>query len=261
MIQAVTTQEHREAFAARLAGKPYFEATMGTELALFGAHPASGWQFYLLPGNAALALRGGTATLCGTLPGGPAGEAAEELQGFLRFLRVDRLICQGQQPLPGWQRREPLLLWELPRGGCLPLPAPPPAGLTLEEHPAMLPVSRLVFPDSREEQEQFYSMACTAIAHGRGVCHALLHEGQPVCTVGSYACSEAEAYLAAGVTAPDWRGRGLAGWLILRLADRLAADRTVRFVSEASLEPFYRRLGFRRAGALENYIQDWEQYD
>ncbi|WP_303916433.1 hypothetical protein, partial [Subdoligranulum variabile] len=93
MIQAVTTSEHRAEFARRIAGKPYFEATMGTHCALFSAHPGSGWSFYLLPGNGALALRGGTATLCGELPAGQAGEeAAEELQGFLHFLRVDRLL-------------------------------------------------------------------------------------------------------------------------------------------------------------------------
>ncbi len=58
---------------------------MGTQCALFGSHPASGWQFYLLPGTGVLSLRGGTANLCGALPPGEAGEeAAEELQGFLR---------------------------------------------------------------------------------------------------------------------------------------------------------------------------------
>ena len=63
MIQAVTTSEHRAEFARRIAGKPYFEATMGTHCALFSAHPGSGWSFYLLPGNGALALRGGTVLL------------------------------------------------------------------------------------------------------------------------------------------------------------------------------------------------------
>ena len=142
MIQAVTTPEHQGEFIRRLGDKPYFAATMGTHCALFAAHPASGWQFYLLPGSGALALRGGSAALCGTLPGGPKGEETEELQGFLRFLGVERLLCE-EMPLSGWLAAEPLLLWELPQGGCLPLPAPPPAGLTLEEHPAMQPVSRL----------------------------------------------------------------------------------------------------------------------
>lgn len=258
MIQAVTTPEHQGEFIRRLGDKPYFAATMGTHCALFAAHPASGWQFYLLPGSGALALRGGSAALCGTLPGGPKGEETEELQGFLRFLGVERLLCE-EMPLSGWLAAEPLLLWELPRGGCLPLPAPPPAGLTLEEHPAMQPVSRLVFPDSEAEREAFYSLACTAQAHGIGCCRALLHSGQPVCTVGCYERSDTEAYLSAGVTAPGWRGRGLAGWLIASLANQLAAHRTVRFASTPALEVFYRRLGFTRAGVLQQYTREWEK--
>ena len=138
MIQAVTTPTHRREFARRLAGKPYFEATMGTACTLFGEHPASGWRFYLLPGTGALSLRGGTATLCGRLPAGPAGEEAEEeLQGFLRFLRVDRLISEPAAP-DGWQMTEPLLLWELPQGERLPLPPPPSQELYLETQPSMI---------------------------------------------------------------------------------------------------------------------------
>lgn len=261
MIQAVTTPAYRAAFLERIAGKPYFASVMGTPCALFADNPASGWQFYLLPGTGALTLRGGTATLCGDLPAGEEGQdAAEELQGFLRFLRIDRMICR-EMPLPGWQRQDPLLLWELPRGGRLPLPPAPPEELKWEEHPAMLPVSRLVFPEQETEQDSFYSMACTTIAHGQGCCRALLWGGQPVCTVGSYAGSETEAYMAAGVTAPEWRGRGLAGWLIVHLANELATARTVRFASEPSLAAFYRRLGFIQAGRLENYTQDWNHYD
>ena len=51
MIQAVATPAHRAEFLRRIAGKPYFAATMGTRCTLFGAHPASGWRFYLLPGT------------------------------------------------------------------------------------------------------------------------------------------------------------------------------------------------------------------
>lgn len=258
MIQAVTNSAHRAEFARRLAGKPFFEATMGTRCALFGAHPASGWNFYLLPETAVLALRSGTATLCGALPAGEAGEeATEELGGFLRFLQADRLLSE-QQALDGWQRATPLLLWELPQGRALPVPPAPPAELQLEEHPAMLPVSRLVFPDSVAEQEQFYSQACTSIAHGVGCCHALVDQGKPVCTVGCYEQSRTEAYLSAGVTAPDWRGRGLAGWLIVRLANQMASRRTVRFVSAPALQGFYTRLGFTRAGTIQQFTRKWE---
>ena len=229
---------------------------MGTHCALFGAHPASGWQFCLLPGTAALALRGGTATVCGSLPEGETGaDAREELAGFLRFLGVDRLVAERSLRLPGWQGAEPLLLWELPRGRTLPLPPAPPPELRLDLHPPMQPVSRLVFPQDRAEQEQFYSQACTALAHGFGVCRTLWAGERPVCTVGCYEQSGGEAYLSAGVTAPDWRGRGLASWLIVGLADDLAAARTVRFACAPALGPFYDRLGFAEAGALLQFTR------
>lgn len=256
MIQAVATPAHRAEFLRRIAGKPYFAATMGTRCTLFCAHPASGWRFYLLPGTAALTLRGGTAVLCGALPGGTRGEeAAEELQGFLRFLGIDRLLAE-QTPPPGWRADEPLLLWQLPQGQRLPQPPAPPPGLTLDEHPTMGSVSRLAFPDCAQEQDAFYTAACTAIAHGVGCCHALLYGGAPVCTVGCYEQSETEAFLSAGVTDPAWRGRGLAGWLIVRLANDLADARTVRFASAASLRPFYTRLGFAPGGTIPTFVQE-----
>ncbi|MFR3792521.1 MAG: GNAT family N-acetyltransferase [Blautia massiliensis (ex Durand et al. 2017)] len=256
MICSVTGPAQRQEFDRRIAGRPYFEATMGTHCALFGAHPASGWQFCLLPGTAALTLRGGTATVCGSLPEGQEGaDAREELAGFLRFLGVDRLVAERPLCLPGWQAAEPLLLWELPQGRALPLPPAPPPELRLAERPPMQPVSRLVFPESRDEQDAFYSLACTALAHGRGCCRALLAGEKPVCTVGSYEQSQTEAYMAAGVTAPEWRGRGLASWLIVRLANELAAARTARFACAPALGPFYERLGFAAAGTLLQFTR------
>lgn len=256
MIRTLTTPGDRQEFDRRIGGRPYFEATMGTHCALFGAHPASGWQFCLLPGQAALALRGGTAALCGALPTGEAGaEAREELAGFLRFLGVDRLVAGTPPDLPGWAEAEPLQLRELPRGGRLPLPPAPPPELRLTAHPPMQPVSRLIFPHSPAEQEAFYSLACTALAHGIGTCRALLAGQDPVCTVGCYEQSREEAYLSAGVTAPDWQGRGLASWLIADLANELAAARTVRFACAPALGPFYDRLGFARAGTLLQFTR------
>ena len=78
MIQSASTPELQTEFLRRIAHKPYFESTLGTHLHLFGSHPASGWAFYLLPGSAVLELRGGSAVLCGALPGGEAGEDARE---------------------------------------------------------------------------------------------------------------------------------------------------------------------------------------
>ena len=111
MIQSASTPELQTEFLRRIAHKPYFEATLGTHLHLFGNHPASGWAFYLLPGSAVLELRGGSAVLCGALPGGEAGEdAREELTGFLRFLHADTLRTEHPLTLPGWQPAAPLTL-------------------------------------------------------------------------------------------------------------------------------------------------------
>ena len=149
MIQSASTPELQTEFLRRIAHKPYFESTLGTHLHLFGNHPASGWAFYLLPGSAVLELRGGSAVLCGALPGGEAGEdAREELTGFLRFLHADTLRTEHPLTLPGWQPAAPLTLWELPKGRALPLPPAPPAELVPDKAPSMLPVRATPRPTS-----------------------------------------------------------------------------------------------------------------
>ena len=145
----------------------------------------------------------------------------------------------------------------MPQGRALPQPPAPPAELVLDKAPSMLPVSRLVFADSDAEADEFYSAACTALAHGVGQCRALLHGSRPVCTVGCYEQSENESYMAAGVTAPDWQGRGLARWLIVGLANDLAARRTVRFACFPELCGFYSQLGFIQNGKMQYYTTDW----
>lgn len=250
MITSATTPAQQAEFARRIAGKPYFAAVMGTALTLFGQKPGSGWSFYLLPGGA-LALRGGTATLCGALPD---ADTAEELQSFLQFVCTDRVLTE--QPLPFGTEAPPLTLWRLPKGRVLPLPPAPPAALMLTEQPAMLPVSRLAFAD-KAQADGFYSAACTAMAHGIGCCHALLQDGAPVCTVGCFSQSKTESYMSAGVTAPARRGRGLAGWLIVRMANELAQQRDAVFACEQALNGWYRSLGFRQNGIIQQYITDW----
>ena len=205
-----------------------------------------------------LELRGGSAVLCGALPGGEAGEdAREELTGFLRFLHADTLRTEHPLTLPGWQPAAPLTLWELPKGRALPLPPAPPAELVPDKAPSMLPVSRLVFAESDAEADEFYSAACTALAHGVGTCRALLHNGRPVCTVGCYERSDTESYMAAGVTDPAWQGRGLARYLIVGLANELTAERAVRFACFPALCGFYAQLGFLQIGKIQHYTTDW----
>ena len=258
MIQAVSTLTHQTEYLRRLSNKPYFSATLGTHLHLFGQHPASGWAFYLLPGSAVLELRGGSAVLCGELPAGEEGDdAREELRGFLQFLHADTLRTEHPLLLDGWWLAAPLTLWELPKGQTLPLPPAPPAELVLDKAPSMLPVSRLVFAGSDAEADEFYSTACTALAHGVGACRALLYDGRPVCTVGCYEQSDAESYMAAGVTDPAWQGRGLARYLIIELANELASERAVRFACFPELCGFYAQLGFLQIGKIQHYTTDW----
>ena len=151
----------------------------------------------------------------------------------------------------------PLTLWELPKGRALPLPPAPPAELAPDKAPSMLPVSRLVFAESDAEADEFYSAACTALAHGVGTCRALLHNGRPVCTVGCYEQSDTESYMAAGVTDPAWQGRGLARYLIVGLANELTAERAVRFACFPALCGFYAQLGFLQIGKIQHYTTDW----
>ena len=126
MIQSASTSALRAEYLRRLADKPYFAANLGTHLNLFGRHPASRWAFYLLPGSAVLELRGGSAVLCGELPGGDAGgDAREELRGFLQFLHADTLRSEHPLALDGWRPAAPLALWELPRGHAAPAASAP----------------------------------------------------------------------------------------------------------------------------------------
>ncbi len=176
----------------------------------------------------------------------------------------------GNHPASGWafyllpgsavlelRGAAPLTLWELPKGRALPLPPAPPAELVPDKAPSMLPVSRLVFAESDAEADEFYSAACTALAHGVGTCRALLHNGRPVCTVGCYEQSDTESYMAAGVTDPAWQGRGLARYLIVGLANELTAERAVRFACFPALCGFYAQLGFLQIGKIQHYTTDW----
>ena len=63
--------------------------------------------------------------------------------------------------------------------------------------------------------------------------------------------------MAAGVTAPEWRGRGLAGWLIASLANELAAEKDACFLCLPHLRGFYQRLGFIQNDVIQQYTTDW----
>ena len=89
----------------------------------------------------------------------------------------------------------------------------------------MLPVSRLVFAESDAEADEFYSAACTALAHGGGHLPRAAAQRQTRLH-GRLLRAErpARAYMAAGVTdAANGGAGGWRGWLIAGLANELTA--------------------------------------
>ena len=92
-------------------------------------------------------------------------------------------------------------------------------------------------------------------AHGYARVAALYDASErQVSTVGAYAMTDGEAYMARGETAAELRGRGIGGWLIAEFANRLSAEGwRVAFLCEQKRCHFYDRLGFARAGTLAVY--------
>lgn len=253
MIRAVQTEADAREFAARIHGQFYFRSAMGMRLALFGQKPGSGWRFCLTD-SGALMLRGSSAQLCGACRND--GER-EELAAFLRFSGVETLLCREEDhSLPGWGEPRPRMGFCLSKGKSLPgnpvlvdadtFPDAPPAGMQLEFSPSMWEISRLLFAD-QEEQERFYSDSCTVAAHGMGNTWALrAPDGALAATVSCCADFAGEAYVAAGMTAPDWRGRGLGAWLIAAMLSDKARTADAVLLCEPALCGFYERMGLHR---------------
>ena len=64
---------------------------------------------------------GGSAVLCGELPGGERVATPGRNCGVsLQFLHADTLRSEHPLALDGWRPAAPLALWELPRGRTLP---------------------------------------------------------------------------------------------------------------------------------------------
>lgn len=253
MIRTVQTEQDARAFSARIQGQLYFQSAMGMRLALFGQKPGSGWRFCLTDGGG-LMLRGNSAQLCGACRDADEGE---ELAFFLRFCGVETLLCrEGDNFPPDWPSPQLRTAFRLPRGESLPgIPPRPeldtlrqaaPRGMAFDPAPRVWEAARLLFA-RREEQESFYSDSCTAIAHGMGQTWALrTPEGALAATVSCCADYGGEAYVAAGMTAPDWQGRGLGAWLIAAMMAYKARTADALLLCEPSLCGFYERMGLHR---------------
>ena len=78
---------------------------------------------------------------------------------------------------------------------------------------------------------------------------ALSADGTLAATAGVYALQPWEAYIGAVETAPAFRRRGCAGYLVSLLAHTYA-QRPVRLICAEDMVPFYAKLGFARDGLL-----------
>ena len=249
MIQAVTDAAQQRAFLQTASGKPYFQALLGRDAALWTGNPGAPTRLFTLSGGA-LALSGRSAQLCCDSAAAPDWE---ELALFLRFAGVERVTASIRPP-ETWPLRRDLYLYTLAPGGQLPVPPLLPE-LHIDRHPSMQAISAELVPEEPERQEAFYSESCTALNHGYARVLAVCDgTGKMVCTVGAYAICAGEAYMAAGKTRPDLRGKGIGGHLIVTLANELAAEGyTVTFLCEAKRRHFYDRLGFVCVGSYGQY--------
>ena len=248
MIRAVASAADKQQFAKAVCGKPYFQALLGRDLALWADNPGAPVKLFVLSG-AALAVSGCSAQLCGK------PQNWEETVCFLRFAGVARLTTD--QPSTGPARlplRRALHLYRLSAGQSLPT-GPAPEGLTLRSAPPVMEIAQRLFAGEPERVDAFYSEACTALAHGYAAVRALYDgQGRMVSTVGAYAMANAEAYMAMGETVEELRGQGIGGWLIPTFANELAAQGwQVTFLCEEKRRHFYDGLGFSCVGKYYQY--------
>ena len=94
MIQTVTDAAQQRAFLQTASGKPYFQALLGRDAALWTGNPGAPTRLFTLPGGA-LALSGRSAQLCCDSAAAPDWE---ELALFLRFAGVERVTASIRPP-------------------------------------------------------------------------------------------------------------------------------------------------------------------
>lgn len=232
MISQVTTPAQQEKFREMVRDRICLEPMMETALTLFGEKPAAGFQFFLSR-EGALMIQGSLATAAGNFD-------PEELDSFLGFLGISRLMGE-ELHLPGWEKKETLTACR----GVSPVLEGPPAGTRLVTQPSLMEFSRLVLEEeSSQEQENFYAQSCIRVNHNMGRCWALSREEKLVCGVSVSGMTDQWAYLTQGYTRPEFRGRGLGGWLIAALGNRMMQEgKTPCLLCLPPRKAFYKRLG------------------
>ena len=86
--------------------------------------------------------------------------------------------------------------------------------------------------------------------------------GKPVSTVSAWVVWQGRAYMAMGLTVPECRGKGLAGWLIPAMARQLLEEgQAAEFLCRPALVPFYTRLGMKQTGNCFKYYTESSELD
>ncbi len=259
MIQKVTTAQHRASFLAAANAHIATRAQLSARLTLFADLPGSGWQFYTSADATplAIALRGASATVVGACD-------PEELGSFLAFLGIDCVTMRRDTPPQGYAYKQTLTAYTLSAGQQLPLPpfagamAGQEAAMQLDTEPsigAMLPLLWGEDDGSNTElRDQYYADQCTARNAGVASFWLLRHQGVPIFTLAASAVMGQDVYLSAGETVEAYRGQGVGGHYIAKVANEYAATGyDVCFVCEAVRCRFYQRLGFQTAGELHQF--------
>lgn len=250
MIQAVRTPAQKRHFQRCIQGYPALRTLLGQDLVLWADNPGAPVKLFVLAGGA-LAVEGRNAWLCGR-PAPPDGW--EELRSFLRFVEVERLRTAAPAPAD-WPKETAICCFALPARGSLPLP-PSPGGVVLDRCLPVGAAADFLFGEKTPRRDDFYAATCPAAARGLARLWAARQaDGKILCTVGAYAMQGGEAYMAMGQTLPERRGQGIGGWLIVSLANALAAEGwQVTFLCKPKRRRFYERLGFSCTREYYQYI-------
>ena len=255
MICGLDGSAARAQYRAALANEASPPAVLlGCSEQAFGLLPGSGWRFFA--GKAgepplALAVRGASAWACGWAD-------PEELQGFLRFCGVKKLLAApGFAPPPGFAPAGRLCWLAMEPQSDLPAPAAPP-GLRLDEAVPMGRVIELLRQDDPQSEafyDDYYSDGCTKRNRGLARVWGVWQGERLVSTGGAYALYSGGAYLAGIQTASALRGQGIGGWLVAEMAARLLGQGFAPcLLCRPKREAFYTRLGFVRQGELTQWM-------
>lgn len=219
---------------------PILGAQLAIEWALRQQNPLLPYRFYLVGSSAVLETTPTGAVVCGAV------EEADELQLYVDFLNIDKLLTSGWVP-HGWDT-SPLCAMTKAGGGNTPsLPAGFDRSPSVTEVMQVLQSSAPLAPAAY--RDNFYAALCTRLNHGYASLVGIRDSGTLVSTAGAYCIAPWEVCLSGVETAPAHRGKGYAATLVQWLGTQYHG-RSVTLLCEAAMCPFYERLGFITADAV-----------